>query len=302
MTASKTLQDAPLPLHGIMNLGIVYLVWSSTYLAMRILVAADSGFTPFTAGASRMLIASVIILTIACFRNSHIWPSRSELPLIIATGILFWVTGNGMIMWAEKHALSGLAALLASTTPIWAALLESILSRRRLSWRLIGSLFFGLAGIAVLMGPSLASFNSTDISSYLALVCASISVAAASVIQSRHAVHISTLVMSGWQHLFAGIVFVIITVSLGDPFPQPSSNAVIALGYLIIFASVIAFTSYTITMKLLPINIVMTYAYVNPVLALILGWWLLNEPITSWTIGGAFMVLIAVVGVFWHRK
>ena len=292
----------PLPLPGLMHLGVVYLVWSSTYLAMRILVAAGSGFTPFTAGASRMLIASVIILTIAYFRHSNIWPSRSELPLIIVTGILFWVTGNGLIMWGEKHAFSGLAALLASTTPIWAALFESIFSRRRPSWQLIGSLFLGLAGIAVLMGPSLTTFNATDISSYLALVCASISIAAASVIQSRHAMHISSLVISGWQHLFAGIAFVIITLLIGDPFPQPTAHSTMALGYLIIFASVIAFTSYTITIKLLPINIIMTYAYVNPVLALVLGWWLLNETITAWTSGGAVLVLIAVVGVFWNRK
>ena len=285
-----------------MHLGVVYLVWSSTYLAMRILVAAGSGFTPFTAGASRMLIASVIILTIAYFRHSNIWPSRSELPLIIVTGILFWVTGNGLIMWGEKHAFSGLAALLASTTPIWAALFESIFSRRRPSWQLIGSLFLGLAGIAVLMGPSLTTFNATDISSYLALVCASISIAAASVIQSRHAMHISSLVISGWQHLFAGIAFVIITLLIGDPFPQPTAHSTMALGYLIIFASVIAFTSYTITIKLLPINIIMTYAYVNPVLALVLGWWLLTETITAWTSGGAVLVLIAVVGVFWNRK
>jgi drug/metabolite transporter (DMT)-like permease len=285
-----------------MHLGVVYLVWSSTYLAMRVLVAPGSGFTPFTAGASRMLIASIIILSIAYLRNSNIWPSRSEVLFIAVTGILFWVTGNGLIMWGEKNAFSGLAALLASTTPIWAALLESILSRRRPSWQLIGSLFLGLAGIAVLMGPSLANYNATDISSCLALVFASISIAAASVIQSRRAVRISSLVISGWQHLFAGIVFVIITALIGDPFPEPSINSGMALGYLIIFASVIAFTSYTITIKLLPINIVMTYAYVNPLLALILGWWLLNEPITFWTIGGAIMVLLAVVGVFWNRK
>jgi drug/metabolite transporter (DMT)-like permease len=291
-----------LPTKGLINLGVVYLVWSSTYLAMRILVAAGSGFTPFTAGASRMLIAGVIILSIAYFRKTNIWPSRSELPLIIITGILFWVTGNGLIMWGEKHAFSGLAALFASATPIWAAFFESILSRRRPSLQLIVSLFLGLAGIAVLMGPSVKTFNATDISSYLALVCASISIAAASVIQSHRAMHISSLVMSGWQHLFAGIAFVIITLLIGDPFPQPGTHALMALAYLIIFASVIAFTSYTISIKLLPINIVMTYAYVNPVLALLLGWWLLNETITVWTIGGAIMVLIAVVGVFWNRK
>jgi drug/metabolite transporter (DMT)-like permease len=302
MIEGKTHNHAPLPFRGVIHLGVVYLVWSSTYLAMRILVAAGSGFTPFTAGASRMLIASVIILTIAYFRHTSIWPSRSELPLIIITGILFWVTGNGLIMWGEKHAFSGLAALLASTTPIWASFFESILSRRRPSLQLIGSLFLGLAGIAVLMGPSLTTFNATDISSYLALVCASISIAAASVIQSRRAMHISSLVMSGWQHLFAGLSFVIITLFIGDPFPQPSINALMALAYLIIFASVIAFTSYTISIKLLPINIVMTYAYVNPVLALLLGWWLLNETITAWTIGGAILILVAVVGVFRSRK
>jgi drug/metabolite transporter (DMT)-like permease len=269
---------------------------------MRVLVSPESGFTPFTAGACRMFIASAIILGLAYWRNSNILPSRSDLPIIIFTGALFWVSGNAMIMWAEQHAYSGLAALMASTTPIWVAVLESILAKKRPSWRLIGSLLLGLAGIAVLLGPSLANFIHADIFSGLTLVCASISIAAASVIQSRRPVQISVLAMNGWQHLSAGIILLIVSLLLGDRFPHPSPHALMAMGYLIIFASVIAFTAYITAIKLLPINIVMTYAYVNPVLALFLGWWLLNEPITSWTIGGAVLVLIAIFGIFWHHR
>jgi drug/metabolite transporter (DMT)-like permease len=301
MIKTKNHKDQ-LPLLGLMHLGIVYLVWSSTYLAMRILVAEGSGFTPFTAGAARMLAASLIILVIAYFRNSNIWPKRGDLPIIIVSGILFWVTGNGMIMWAEQHAHSGLAALMASTTPLWAAFLELILSKRRPSWQLIASLLLGLAGIVVLMGPSLANFARADILSGLALVCASMSIAAASVIQSRKTIQISVLAMSGWQHLFAFFGFLIIALVIGDPFPHPTPSAWLSWSYLVIFGSVFAFTAYITAIKLLPINIVMTYAYVNPVLALFLGWWLLNEPITASTIGGAAMVLIAVFGIFWHYK
>jgi drug/metabolite transporter (DMT)-like permease len=297
MIKTKIHKD-PLPLLGLMHLGIVYVVWSSTYLAMRILVAEGSGFTPFTAGAARMIIASIIILIIAYCRNSNIWPKLSELPIIILSGILFWITGNGMIMWAEQHAHSGLAALMASTTPIWAAFLESILARRRPSWQLIASLMLGLAGIAVLMRPALANFARVDVFSGLALVCASISIAVASVIQSRKTVHISGLAMSGWQHLFAFFGFLLIALFIGDPFPHPTQAAWLAWGYLVIFGSVFAFTAYITAIKLLPINIVMTYAYVNPVLALFLGWLLLNEPITYWTIAGAILVLAAIVGVF----
>ncbi len=295
-------RKAPIPVTGLIHLGVVYLVWSSTYLAMRILVAPGSGFTPFTAGTSRMLIASMIILAIAYLRNSNIWPSGKEWLLIAITGTLFWVTGNGLILWAEQYAHSGLAALFASTTPIWAAFLESVFSKKRPSRQLIGSLLLGLTGIAVLMGPALANFNSIDIFSGLAVVCASLSIATGSVIQSRHAVHISILALSGWQHLFACILFLIITSFNGDPFPLPNINSLMALAYMIIFGSVIASTSYIITLKLLPINIVMTYAYVNPVLALFLGWWILHEPITYWTICGAIIVLLGVVGVFRQHK
>jgi drug/metabolite transporter (DMT)-like permease len=292
------MQKATLSKNGLFHLFIVYIVWSSTYLAIRLAVGEGSGFPPFAMGASRMFVGGLILLAFAFIRKLKIFISARDLLIIVISGILLWTGGNGFLLWAEQHTHSGLAALLISTTPVWAALLGSVLSKKAPSLLLISSIIFSLSGIAVLIYPFLAEGNRSDFVSGLLLVCASIFWAIGSMVQVRNPIDHSNIVVSGYQHIVAGISFLILSLVFREPMPQPVQSAWLAWGYLIIFGSVLAFTSYIIALRSLPINILMTYAFVNPVLAVFLGWLILGEKITNWTIAGAALVVLGVFGVF----
>ncbi len=291
-----------LPLTGLFHLFVVYTIWSSTYLFIRIAVGEGGGFPPFYLGASRMIVCALLLLAFAYVRKKQVRISLREMKTLALSGILLWVGANGLVMWAEQYANSGFTALMVASAPIWTALMNALLDRKRPSLMLLASLLFGFAGLVVLMAPALLARDSQELLSGGALFLASISWAAGSVVQTRHPVAISAPVSSGYQHLFASFGFLGVALLFGETWPAPSMAGWLSWGYLVLFGSIFAFTSFIYTLQLLPINIAMTYAYVNPVLALVLGWWLLNEAITVWTLLGALMVVLGVVGVFRSRK
>ncbi len=286
---------------GMFHLMVVYIVWSSTYLAIRIAVGENGGFPPFFLGASRMIIAGLILLIIAKLGKNRIKLTTNEIRILILSSLALWIGGNGLVMLAEQSAASGFTALVVSSSPIWAAAMEWAINRKLPPFLLLCSLLLGFGGVGVLMAPSLLANSSTSIMSAAALVLAAVSWSAGSVYQTRRPIALAAPVMSAYQHLFASLGFFILAIVTGEPCPTPTTSAWIAWGYLIVFGSILAFTSFVITLRLLPLDIAMTFAYVNPVLALILGWWLLDETITVWTVAGAAMVVIGVVGVFKYR-
>lgn len=286
---------------GLMHLGVVYVVWSSTYMAMRVAVRPESGFPPFMMCASRMAAAALLLLGVAWLKRDRMAPARAELATLLVTGLLLWVGGNGLVVWAEQTANSGFAALVVSAAPIWVTLIELALFRKRPGARLLGSLALGFAGLGVLLAPSLHRGGLGDLASGIALVFGAASWAMGSIYQNRHPVRLSSTTTAAYQHLIACGGFLLAARLHGEPaLPTPTPHAWMAWGYLVIFGA-LAFTSFVSALRLLPINITMTYAYVNPVLALLLGWWLLGEPVTRWTACGAVMVIISVVGIFRER-
>jgi len=280
------------------HLCMVYSVWSTTYLAMRIGVGFSSGFPPFLFGLLRMPLAALILLLIARIQGLRMRPTSGELWSLCAVGNLLWLGGHGMILWASQHADSGFTCLMASSAPIWAAVIELFFYKKRLSLPLVLSLLVGFAGIAVLTSSSAGRGTAIGLPVIAALVTAPLSWALGSVVQARRPVNLAPHVMSGYHHLAASLGYLIVVLLLGEPAPHPTLSSWIAWGYLVIFGSVFAFTSYVIALKLLPIRIVMTYAYVNPVLALFLGRLILHEPITPRTLAGAALVLLSVCAIF----
>jgi drug/metabolite transporter (DMT)-like permease len=287
---------------GLANLFVVYFVWGSTYLAIRIGIRSGSGFGPFWFGGMRVLTAGCLLLAWAYLRGKSIRPSRKDLMVLAASGLLLWIGGNGLVVLAEQRVDSSLAALIVSSIPIWVAFEQGVLDRRVPSALLILSLLLGFGGILILSYPVLSSGIRTDALSILALLLASLSWSTGLVLQSRHPVSLSQGVSSGFQQLFGGIFFVMIALMTGESIPQPITEAWLALGYLVIFGSLIAFTSFVSAIQLLPTSLVTTYAYVNPVIAVLLGWLILREPITSWTIMGGTLVLLGVSGIFWVNQ
>jgi len=256
---------------GIVNLFIVYIVWGSTYLAIRIAVRPGSGIPPFTLGMVRILIAGSLMLLISALRRSSMRPTRKELVVMACSGVLLWTGGNGMLNWAEQRIDSSLAALLIATVPLWMVLMESILYRKKPSSGLVLSLIVGFAGIALLSVTTLQTGDMGDILSLLALVLASISWTLGSLLQSRMPVSLSIEVSAGYQQIFGGLGFVVLVLLTGEPRPTPTTDAWLAWGYLIFVGSLIGFTAYVRILQLLPMSVAMTYAYVNPVVALFLG-------------------------------
>ena len=286
---------------GLIHLLVVYVVWGSTYLAIRVAVREGAGFPPFTFGALRVLVAGVLLLLWAGWSRARIKPSRKELWTLAVSGLLLWTGGNGMVIWAEHNISSAYAALLVSSTPMWAVIVETIVDRVAPSALLILSLIIGFLGTALLSFPILRSGTSADFLSVVGLMLASLSWSSGSIFQNRHPVGLGVRASSAYQQLFGSAGFILLALILNEPTPRPTAEAWYAWGYLVVIGSVIAFTSFVQALRLLPTGIVFTYAYVNPVIAVFLGWLILSEPVTVWTIGGASLVLVGVAGVF-HQK
>jgi drug/metabolite transporter (DMT)-like permease len=284
---------------GLINLFSVYLIWGSTYLAIRVGIREGSGFQPFWFGALRVLVAGTLLVLWGFLRKKQVIPSRSDLLILAASGLLLWIGGNGLVILAERRLDSGLAALIVASTPIWVALFESILDKKLPSPILVISLVTGFGGIVILSYPLLSSGVQADILSILALLAASFSWSSGLVLQSRKPVSVSRSVSSGYQQLFGGVFFTLIALAVREPLPTPTGEAWLAWGYLVVFGSLIAFTSFVSALQLLPASLVTTYAYVNPVIAVLLGWLILREPITSWTVTGGLFVLAGVTGIYW---
>jgi drug/metabolite transporter (DMT)-like permease len=301
MASSETVEEGKLVASnktGFLHLLVVYVVWGSTYLAIRVAVRDGSGFTPFVMGAMRVLAAGIIMMAIGFLTRQRLKLTRVEFVTLLGSGLLLWTGGNGLVMLGERNADSAVAALIVACAPIWVAIFEAILDRKVPSGLLIGSLLVGTLGIVVLSMPLILTGLKAELLSVLFLAVASLSWAAGSVLQSRRQVNLAPAVSSGYQSLFGGLGFVIVALLLHEPLPHPIQQAWMAWSYLVIFGSTIAFTSYVQALRLLPTKIVMTYSYVNPMIAVVLGWVILSEQVTAWTIGGAVLVLLGVAGVF----
>lgn len=300
-SSNPSAEHARLDPAGIGNLLVVYLVWSSTYLAIRFAVREGAGFPPFTMGFMRAALAGILLLAWGWLRGEKMKLTRQEFITLAASGLLLWLGGNGLVTFAEQRADSGLAALMVAASPIWAALIEAIIDRRPPSFHLVLALIIGFAGIALLTAPALMSGVHADAIAILALIGAPLTWAAGSVLQARRPVQHSPRTSSAYQMAFGAVGFAVVVLLLKEPWPTPTQEAWLAWGYLVVFGSLFAFTSYVTALRLLPTRIVMTYAYVNPVLAVILGYFVLNEVITVWTIAGTILVLLGVAGVFRER-
>jgi drug/metabolite transporter (DMT)-like permease len=283
---------------GLFHLLVVYIVWGSTYLAIRVAVRPGSGYTPFMVGVTRALIAGGILLAFGAITRQRMSITRRELIILVSLGLLFWVGGNGLVMVGEQRADSGVAALIIAGVPIWAEVIQSILDRKLPSLLLVGSLLLGLCGIAVLTMPLIQTGMKADLLAVAALIVGSISWSGGTVLSSRSKITLSPEVNSGYQLFFGGLGFLAAALFAHEPIPNPTPAAALAVAYLIVFGSLLAFTSFIKALKLLPTNIVTTYGYVNPVIAVFLGWLILSETVSQWTILGAALVLIAVTGVF----
>ena len=281
----------------------LYLVWGSTYLAISIAVET---LPPFVMAAVRFSLAGLILLawSIAREGRSFVPPTRREWRDSAIVGALLLGGGMGMVAFGEQTIPSGITALLIATMPVWVAILGRIFLGERLPRVAIFSIVLGFAGVAILVGPS--AFGGTgalDRLGLAAVLCSPIAWASGSLFASHRAVlPRRPLVATGAQMVLGGFVLAAMAAVTGEfasvDVGAISRDSVLALLYLLVMGSLVAFTVYGWMLRVAPLPLVATYAYVNPVVAVILGAIILGEAIDPRTvIAGAIIVISVAVTV-----
>jgi drug/metabolite transporter (DMT)-like permease len=276
---------------------IIYFVWGSTFLAIRVGVRE---VPPLLLAGMRFFAAGVVLY--AWVRATGIAsPSRREWLSITLLAALIFLVDYGLVFWAEQRVPSGITAVMLATIPVFTALAEILILRtQRLTFRLACALLVGLAGVAVLVSRSVSLGDAPiDRSGAIALVVGAVSWSLASVLNRKLVLPQSKIMNSGAQMLVGGILLLLAAAILGEfngfHWQAVSSRAWFALAYLIVAGSIIAFTAYIWLIHHESPTKVGTYAYVNPVIAVLLGYFLAGEPLGPRTIAGTFLVLVSVV-------
>lgn len=267
----------------------LYLVWGSTYLGIRIAIET---FPPFMMGAIRFLVAGAALYVFLRLRG-HANPSRAEWRGAAIMGVLLLVGGNGMVIFAEQEISSALAALMIATTPLFTALFSGLWGNwpKRLEW---GGIALGLVGVAMLTMESDLQANPIGT---LALIAATVSWSFGSIWSKRLSLP-TGLMASAAEMLAGGAVFMLISLVLGEHFKSaPSVASTSALVYLIIFGSLVAFSAYLYLLKNVRPALATSYAYVNPVVAVVLGVGFAGEQITWFGIVGMLVILTGVASM-----
>jgi drug/metabolite transporter (DMT)-like permease len=276
---------------------MVYFVWGSTFLAIRVGVRE---VPPFLLAAMRFLLAG-IILYVWMFAKGAASPSRREWVSASLLAVLIFVFDYGLLFWAEQRVPSGIAAVMMATIPVFMVLSEILfLGTQRLTVRLVFALLIGGGGVAVLLSRSL-NFGEVPIktSGAIALVAAAISWSVSSALTKKLPLPSSQAMSSAAQMLSGGVLLTVAAAVLGefrgfDPHTV-SGRAWTALGYLVIAGSIVAFTAYVWLIHHESPTKVGTYAYVNPVVAVALGYLVGGESIGARTILGTLLVLVSVI-------
>ena len=290
--------DTALPWRGLFHLGVVYVVWSSTYLAIRVAVRPGAGFAPYGMAAMRCLMAFPLLLLWGRVRGLRLLPSGRELRLLATSGILLWTFGNAFVVVAEQRVDSALAAILIASTPIWVAVIESVVDRRMPSRLVAAALLVGFAGTALIGYPALHGGVRADVLAVVALLVASLCWGGGSLLQRRRPVDLDPMISAAYQMFFGGLGTTAMALVFREPWPRPSTTAWLAFAFLLVFGSLISFTSFLKALHLLPTRVVFTYGYVNPVIATFLGWLILGERVPSVALAGGVLVLLGVAGTF----
>jgi drug/metabolite transporter (DMT)-like permease len=276
----------------------IYVIWGSTYLGIA--VALES-LPPFTLAAFRFLVAGGILTAWALSRGAA-RPTRRQFAMTALLGFLFLVIGNGGVVWAEQRVPSGLTSLLVAVTPIWTALaMWALPGGRAPSGGMIVGLVTGFLGTALLVAPGHVGGAPVDTAGAVALNLASLSWALGSVLTPRLDLPRSGPLSSGLQMLSAGVMLFLVALATGD-FARfdPSTvtaRSLAALLYLIVFGSLVAFSAFAWLLQVSTPARLSTTSYVNPVVAVFLGWLLAGEPVSLRTFiaGGLIVGAVAVI-------
>ncbi len=278
----------------------IYVFWGSTYLAIRIAVET---MPPFLMAAARFLVAGVIIYTWrrliardAAPRPVH-WRSAAIIGLFLLLG------GNGGVVWAETRLSSSIAALVVATTPLWLVVIDALRPKDRIlpSRGTVAGVVVGLLGIFILIGPARLFGGTGDLDLYgvVVLLLAAVFWAAGSIYNRGAQLPASPLLGTGMEMLVGGAALLLVATITGEwsqiTIATFSTRSLLALAYLVVFGAIIGFSAYTWLLRVAPTPLVSTYAYVNPLIAVLLGYLILDEELNARMLLAAAVIISSVI-------
>jgi drug/metabolite transporter (DMT)-like permease len=275
----------------LLSFAAIYFLWGSTFLAIRIAVAS---VPPLFAAGVRFFLAGAALYAWARLRGGA-KPSRLEWRNLAMQSTLLFLIAYGGLFWAEQTLPSGVASVLVATIPVWTALLQiGILRKESFRWSLVAGIVLGLVGVAVL---ALDPGESFKLAACLAVLGSAVSWSTGTVLSKVLVLPKSMTISSGSQMLLGGSMLLTCSGLLGEwqPAPHISPRAGLAILYLSVAGSIVAFTAYVWLLQRMRATVVTSYAYVNPVVALLFGHWFGNEALGLRTLAGAALILLSVV-------
>lgn len=280
----------------------VYFIWGTTYLAIKYAV---ENIPPYLMMGMRSLSAGAVLYLSGRFRgDANV--NRSQFLPVILIGILFFLIGHGGLAWAEKTVPSGIASLLITTEPIIIALFEPLFTGAgTVSKRTMVGMFIGLAGVSILVLPQGFNFENANITGTLVIIFCACSWSAGAIYSRIAKLPASPFITSGSQLLSGGIMLILVSSLSGElsgfSLVQVTARSWAALGYLILFGSIVAFSAYTWLLKKISATRISTHTFVNPVIAVIVGWAFGGEAITIGLLVATVLILISVYLVLFRK-
>ena len=281
-------------------LGVVYVVWGSTYLAIREAIAT---IPPFLMSAVRFLIAGSVLFVFSVRRGDRVGDRLGWVQwrtAIIVGGLLLFM-GNGGVTWSEQYIPSGITALLIATIPLWMVVVGRLWFRDRISPRAAVGVAIGFGGIVLLVLGTGTGGGHLRPAGVIGCLVAATCWATGSLYSRTAPLPSRPLVSTAMQMLAGGVFLTIVGIASGElgdvHLSQISLTSMLGLAYLIVFGSLIAFSAYVWLLRNANLSLVATYPYVNPVVAVFLGWAILSEPVTLTTVlaGGVIVVAVAII-------
>jgi drug/metabolite transporter (DMT)-like permease len=276
---------------------LVCTVWGSTYLAIRIGVGH---LPPFLFAGARFLVAGLLLGGLATLAGVRFPTQARDWGTLAITGVFLLMGGNAVVVWSEQYVASGMASVFVAAMPLWMAFFDALMpgGKTVLTWRLGAGLALGFLGSALLAGVTTHELLAADLRGPVALTLASASWAMGTVYWKRHPTQVSPYAAAAVQMTIAGGLLTALGLALGEgPAWHLEGAGLGALAYLVVFGSIVGYTAYGYALGHASATIVGTYAYVNPVVAVLLGWLVLHEAVTARMLLAMGLILGAVLWI-----
>ena len=272
----------------------IYIIWGSTYLLNKVVV---SELPPFFLASIRFLTAGISMITIAAILKVDLSISKKQLLNTVIISFLFLVYGNSVFVWALQYLSSGFSSLIASTQPLFVLIIMKIIDRKPLKLRSLIGVFLGVVGMYLLISQREITATENSFLGIAVMLTCVLSWSYGSVFVSKASLPKNYLVSAGYQMIIGGLIQMVISISLQETWSSPSdwsSNVQLSMLLLVIFGGIIAFTAFNYLLKKVATEKVATSAYVNPIIALFMGWYFLDEKLTTQSIVASIVLLTGV--------